>query len=222
MSPVVEKVLANVRVLEDLPDASAIDADLAAFREILKRLRDIDPSDAESFEKIVDDLDAAIDEHATEQSRAQEALENATGAGSEALEWMEELDSQFARAEFEAAWAEVDRARSMMAPPFNPRLDCRACHRGSLGLAASDVAHDEQCPNRPARVPAPRPTPAPARVAIDPATGLPPRPQTRGEVMGRLYSLSERRPASVPCTKCRTGAGKRHGKGCTNAGARAR
>jgi hypothetical protein len=229
LSPIVDKILANVRVLEDLPDSSAVDADLASFRKILERLRDISPTgpnepiDGTAFEEILDDFDAAIDEHVAEQSAAQDAIENVTGASSEAVEWAAELQTEFDDAEFEAAWAEVDRARAMMQPTFNASLDCPACHRASIGLA-SDGRHDERCPARPARVAAPRAATPPTRpVAIDPATGLPPRPQTHREVMGRLYSLSERRPAaSVPCTKCRTGAGKRHGKGCTAAGARAR
>lgn len=229
LAPIVDTLLSNARDAWEAMPSDPPDAVLWDFHDLLRRLRAIRPADGsngtislDAFDDIVTDLAEAIRIHGEDQTRVQDALETAAQHASDAADAAGDLQTEFDDAEFEAAWAEVDRARAMMLPTFRASLDCPACHRASIGLT-SDGRHDERCPARPARVAAPRPaTPPTPAVAIDPATGLPPRPQTHREVMGRLYSLSERRPAAVPCTKCRTGAGKRHGKGCTAAGARAR
>lgn len=204
---------------EALPESSDVDASLYSLRRILERLRDCRPNpdgwvDPEIFNEIVRDLDNAIEDHASDQDRAQQAIDAAADHGSEAMAWADDIRDRYADMEFEALWAEVDRARSMVTPPFVPSLDCPACIRAAAG-APSTASHDRQCPRRPA-----------PPVTIDPATGLPPRPVSKAAVFDRLDALTarqdapvirmdDRRPAPVSCTLCRTGSGKRHGRGCS-------
>lgn len=247
LTPAVDALHKALHDADDALESAEIDADLSTFRKLLERLEywrqgvdeNADGIDLQSFDTIASDLQEAIDDHASAQQCASEAVGKDSGLVSDALEWVDELQTRFADAEFDALWAEVDHARAMVRAPYVPRLDCPACHRFQTGGSGyGTVPHDPECPNRPewrpkcgpcargvevdVRQHAPscpvRAAEPPRRVFVDldPSTGLPPRPQSKAAVMADLDRLTAGRPAHVACTRCRTGRGERHGRGCPN------